>query len=101
MKDTTLKNKVSQKLQEFELLQDIEPSSGWNQSITDRLTTSKPKKAPMHPATVFAIIALFFVLGNIVLILNTTFKDTGRNLQRDNDLQVISKELLINSTSPN
>jgi hypothetical protein len=102
MKESELNNRISQMLNAFESIENIQPQEGWSQSLMDKLSSAKRPAYPGHSKTKFIVAILFIVLMNIGFILSTIIKNDSRNtLSRNNDLQVISKELLINPTSLN
>lgn len=101
MKEPEFKNKVSQKLGEFESLENIQPSADWNSSLMSRLDSAKTDSSLTFSAIKFVIIALLIVLINVGFILNALINDPQKTNQRNSDLQTISKELLINPNSIN
>jgi hypothetical protein len=102
MKESELNNKVEQTLMEFETMGNIQPSADWNQSLMKRVASSKPYSSSIFYSVNLAIVTiLIIILINLGFILNTIINDSRQSLNRSNDLEVISKELLINLNSVN
>jgi len=101
MEDPGLNSKVSKMLKEFDSIDDIEPSAGWNQSLMNRLSASKSYSAPIFPTAGFTVVVLLFVLINLGYALNAIISGPNGVSHRDKELMVISKELLINPISIN
>jgi hypothetical protein len=99
MKESAFSDKVVQKLNEFERMQNIQPSAGWNESLLNKIASAKSGSASNLPSAGFAIPVLFIVLVNIVLFLNIIIDNSYQGSYKDNELQVISEELLINPIS--
>jgi hypothetical protein len=99
MKETKRNNIVLQTLMEFENMPDIQPTTGWNQELMGKLAKTKPYSPSILPRTSIAAIVLLIILVNIGFILKSVIINSGNNLHRNNELQVISKELLINPIS--
>jgi hypothetical protein len=101
MKESELSNKIIQRLNEFETLEYLNPSANWNQSLMNKLTSAKLKATSKISTNKPFIMVLFIVLINIGFILNEVIGDSRQAKYRDKELQVISKELLINPVSIN
>jgi hypothetical protein len=99
MKESEIYSQVSQKVREFESLEDIQPSSDWNQSLMARLATSKVHPGPEFPTGKSALALTFIILINIGVILSMISNNNRQSFSRSNDLEAISKEFLINPTS--
>ncbi len=100
MIESELNKKVMQKLNEFEAIEEIQPTSDWSLSLMNRLDNTKPNSSSRYTPMRFAAIIVFFVLINIVFILNINHS-SQQNLGRNLELQIISKELLVNSNMIN
>ena len=101
MKEQELNNKVSQTLQEFESMENIQPSAEWNNSLMQKLSVAKPNSIAGFSSSKFAVLMLFVVMANIGFVFKTVMNDSQQTPNRDKELQVISKELLINPISIN
>jgi hypothetical protein len=101
MKESSIDSIVSQKLNEFESLKNIEPSPGWNRSLINRLASLSPASVSTvtYGSTRFIITVLFFILINFGFILNSIIHNSHHNLYKDKELETISQELLINPVS--
>ena len=99
MKDLTLSNRVLQKLIEFESMEDIQPSAGWNDSLKRRMSSEKTRSASGYMSARFIITVLFIVLINLGFVLNTIYRNSHQNLYKNKDLETLSQELLINPVS--
>jgi hypothetical protein len=99
MKESAIRDEVIQKLNEFEMMQDIHPSSGWNESLNNRLASGKTGSTSNHISARLTIPVLFIILINLVLFLNTIISSSRQVSHKDKELLVISEELLINPIS--
>ena len=100
MNQTVLNNEVLKSLNEFDTLGTIQPSAQWNESLMEKLATSKPSSSVL-PKTKFTVIVLLIVLFNIGFILKVMINNSGKTQNRNSELSVISKELLINPITIN
>ena len=101
MNDKDLNNKVTQTLNIFERIQDIEPSSDWNQLLMSRLASTKQNSNFVIPSSKLSAIIIFFIIINLGIIINIFKENSHESFSRNKELQVISKELLINPISTN
>jgi hypothetical protein len=101
MKESELSSKVKQKLSEFDTIGSIQPSEAWNQSLMHRLAASRQSSNSDLASVRFLIVVLLLVLINIGFILNTVIRKSNQTSLRDDDLQTISEQLLINPPSAN
>ena len=99
MKKQELNNKVSQALHEFDSMKNLQPSAEWNDSLMQKLSVAKPNSITTHSTSKVVILILFIVLANVGFVFKTVMNDSQQIPRRANELQVISKELLINSSS--
>jgi hypothetical protein len=99
MKESGFSGEAMQKLNEFEMMQNIQPSEGWNESLMNKIASVKSGSASNFPSARFVIPVLFIVLVNIVLFLNTIINNSQQGYYKDAELKVISEELLINPVS--
>jgi hypothetical protein len=96
MKESPVSKNVLRKLDEFDKIGNIHPSDHWNQTLMERLATVKVNSGSDFPKTKFSVVLLVLFLVNLGFIMNAILRDTGKSLNRNNELQAISKELLIN-----
>ena len=101
MEEPVLNNKAILMLKELDTIEDIQPSENWNQALIDKLYTSKHSSKLIFSSTKIAIIVLFIILINVGYIIGTVINSSKHDIHRNNVLQVISKEFLINPTSIN
>ncbi len=99
MKVSEVDSNVLRKLKDFEEMEAIHPSSIWNQSLMDRVSITKKASASSMVSTKFALGVLFFFIINIGLFIHTLSNNSKQALQRNDELKLISKELLINPIS--
>jgi hypothetical protein len=101
MDEKELNNRILQKLSEFESMDVIQPSAGWNKSLMKKLDSAKPYSQSNISVSKFTIAVLIIILFNIGFILATLFNDSHQTSHRNNELQIISKEMLIESNTLN
>ena len=101
MQEQELNNRVSQTLQEFESIENIQPSAEWNDSLMQRLSVAKQNSTTTFYLPKYAVVIAFVVMANIGFVFKTMMNDSQQTPSRDKELQVISKELLINPGSIN
>jgi hypothetical protein len=101
MKEQELRNRILQKLNEFETLENIQPSEKWNLSLMQKIEFARSNPIKGLSAGKFVVAALFLLLVNLGFILNTVIHDSKQPLQHDRELQIVSKEFLINPVSIN
>jgi hypothetical protein len=101
MKESLLGDKILQKLNEFETLENIQPSEDWNQSLMQKIGSASTRPIKGLSAAKFAAAALIILLVNISFILNSVIRDSKQPMPHDSELQIISKEFLINPVSIN
>lgn len=87
---------VSQKLEEFEGFKEIQPSSAWNSSMNQKLSTSKQQPTTTYKTISIAAFFLFLVLLNFGYLSKLINQKEDRDLSKNNELTIISKEFLIN-----
>jgi hypothetical protein len=101
MKESDLKYKVQQKLVDFDNVRSIQPSEEWSQSLLTRLEQSRYSSNARFTSTRFIFAVLLLILINLGFILNSVIRNSDKTLYHNNDLQIISEQLLINPTSLN
>jgi hypothetical protein len=101
MKESEFSFRILQKLNEFETMENIQPSEEWNQLLMKKLSTARSNSVRGMSAVKFAVAALLILLINIGFILNTVIRDSKQLLRHDSELQIISKEFLINPATIN
>ncbi len=96
MIDTELNKKVVQRLEMFEMMEDISPSDGWSTALMKRTESLKPYKSQVFSPPKFALAVLIIIMLNIGIILTALLTDYKQSVSRDTALEIISKELLVN-----
>jgi hypothetical protein len=99
MNESAYSGQVMQKLNEFEMMQNIQPSEGWNESLRNKIASAKSGSSSKLPSARFIIPVLLIVFVNIVLFLNTITNNSQQGSNKDKELRIISEELLINPVS--
>ena len=115
MKESDLNKIVSNKLHEYEALQEIQPSTDWEQSLMGRLDNELKVESRKLKVKFFlfdfqlsnfqllsfkyAAVILFLILINIGFIINILPNNSVKTSSKENDFKAISKELLINENS--
>ncbi len=90
---------VLQKLKEYESLESIKPSAGWNESLMKKLDSARAHSISSHSFSGLTIAVILAVLINLGFILNSIIHTSNKSLYKDKEFQVISEELLINPIS--
>jgi len=101
MEEKTLNNRVVQMLNELDTIEDIQPSADWNHALMNKLYASKYSLRLVSPSVKLVIMVLFILLINVGYIISTMIFSPKHDILRNKELQVISKEFLINPTSIN
>jgi hypothetical protein len=96
MKESPVSKNVLQKLDEFDKIGYIHPTDYWNQTLMEKLASVKVNTGSDFPRTKFSVVLLVLFLVNLGFIMNAILRDNGKSLNRNTELQTISKELLIN-----
>ena len=101
MKKSEINNKVQQALEEFETIENIQPSTGWELSLMEKVSSKNLRPTSTFSKTKIVGVVIFFALINVGFFLSMMLHNTQQGLGRNRELQLISKELLINPTSLN
>ncbi|MEI6697167.1 MAG: hypothetical protein WCO13_14020 [Bacteroidota bacterium] len=80
---------------EFEYIENIEPSEEWKLSLMEKLATVKHESSSGFIKNNLVIVVLFVVIFNFGFILNSIISKPQKITNRNNELMLISKELLI------
>ena len=96
MKESEVDNSVSNAISLFENIGELKATEAWQQSLMDRVTTAKSVSSVGFPKKSFTVVMLFVLLINAGFILNSVFKTSTKSSSHKSELQLISKELLIN-----
>jgi hypothetical protein len=101
MNETELNNKVLNKIKEFESIDEIQPSSDWNQSLMEKIGSTKQYSRENFTIAKYSFMIILFILINLGFIIKMMNKDIQPSIERGQELQKISKEFLINPNSIN
>jgi|WetSurMetagenome_2_1015567.scaffolds.fasta_scaffold05256_3 hypothetical protein len=100
MKEPNIYNKVQQKLAEYDSIDLIHPSDRWYKLLSAKVENNRRTK-PGTVASGIYIALIFLVIFNLGIILNSIMNSSESRGYANTDLQVISSQLLIGSTSVN
>lgn len=99
MNANDLNQQVLKTLEAYETLAPIEPSGGWQDHVLAGIESARmhPERSGKPAGMIFLV--LFFVLLNTGYFLTSYFYKSTTSDNREEDLQTISTELLINPSS--
>jgi hypothetical protein len=98
MESTKLQNKIIQTLHEFESLENIEPTSDWNQTLMEKIASKQSNTTGLK----YKVLVLLLVFINITfLLIFSRNKSVSKPSQQNIDLRTIANELLISPNSLN
>ncbi|MEI6822377.1 MAG: hypothetical protein WCL51_10595 [Bacteroidota bacterium] len=96
MKESEVNNRVLQTLSMFDEIGDIDSTADWSQSLMNKIASVKQQSASGLPKTRFVVATLLILLINVGFVLNTMLNSSQKNTTHKSELQLISKELLVN-----
>jgi hypothetical protein len=99
MKDSELSGKIKKKLDEFEQLENIYPSSEWGNDLMEKVSTVHQYSPTKFSTGAITTVLLILILINVGFIFSTLVNSSAKEVNRANDLRVISSELLVNPIS--
>jgi hypothetical protein len=98
MKDSELENRVNRILDNYQSIEITGISKGWEESLIDKIATEKGRRNTNLSVTKIAL-SVFIIVINTVFIYKALNNNQSLAEDRSSDLQIISKELLINPSS--
>ena len=102
MEKTELYNRVNESLQTFDSLKNIEAGDDWNEGLRLKLSKGGRKRMIKQPTFAVVAIVVFVSLLNLSLGVTLLLKEHKPVLlERRSNLELISKELLINPIAAN
>lgn len=99
MKQSEPGKRAFQLLDEFERLENIQPSPEWEKTLFAKMASSRPAYSNTNKGLTYAVVVACFLLINTVFFLKLSGPGTNQAAQRNDVLQSISNELFINSTA--
>jgi len=93
MNEQEINNLVASKIIDFESIKSIQPSEDWNNKLIDRIGTSKEISMSSLSKVSIAVLSII-VMINVGFAFNKL--QSNSSYKKNKELQVISKELLIN-----
>jgi hypothetical protein len=98
MEDPKINEIISKTLNEFDLMEQLQPSAGWNESLMDRLGRSAPVSSSRMPRAAIVAVMVMIVL-NLAIFISQLKTSRGGPDGRDAEYRIISHELLSNPVS--
>jgi hypothetical protein len=98
MKEPDIHNSIFQALREYELMEELQPSSEWQDSLMEKLAGSK-RLTQSRPHVLVAVAIVILLIMNIGSLLTIRSTHSGQTLHRDAALQSISSEFLFQPIS--
>ena len=89
-------NSVLRKLESFDSLEDIVPSSSWEQTLFRKLETANTLAESKVWSKGISVLALAFVLVNASVLFYVSKSSHGNLLTRDSEYETLSSQFLIN-----
>jgi hypothetical protein len=100
MKEPDIYNKVQQKLAEYDNIDLIHPTDSWYKSLSVKIENNRKTKPGTISSGIYTAI-IFLVVLNLGIVLNSILNSSESRGYANTDLEVISSQLLIGSTSIN
>lgn len=101
MKQKESNNRIAQLLSEYENMSSIQPSEEWEQNLFTRIRSSRSDYTNKYGGLKSIVFVTCFLLINALFFLRLTHRSGNQLNERNDALQSISNELLINSTNSN
>jgi hypothetical protein len=101
MSNQELNKEISQKIMEFESLEDVSFPSEWKKTLMHKLDNCDNNSFLKFSTVKLGFFVIFILLINIGLLLNSMLGHKQNISHRNYNLEIISKELLINPVSLN
>ena len=99
MENNNVHRKAAKMLHDFESMETIHPSEGWNESLMERLSQVKPGASVSTALRRFNAVLILFGIINLCFVLNALMVKSPAKQAREKELMEISAELLINPSS--
>ncbi len=101
MIERELNNKIDQALTRFENLGNLQPDNDWNRELMDKLNKPYSPNGGRLAMGSYAFAVLLLVLINVGFVLVSLKSNASEPKRHKSEMQVISRELLINPSSIN
>ena len=101
MIERELNSKIDQTMTRFENLGNLLPDDDWNRELMGRLDEPFSRKRERFVVSSYTAAVLLLVLLNIGFVLVSLKGNTSERKPQKSEMQVISRELLINPSSIN
>ena len=95
MSEKSIENEVNRQFLAFEKLETLHTNEAWEQLLVNKLHYTKPR-TPSRISPFYMAVILFILLVNIGFLINVMNHNTTASSSHEQDLHLISKELLIN-----
>ena len=89
---------ISKTLKGFDLMEELQPSAGWNESLMNKLSRSAPLSSSRMPRAAIVAVMVMIVV-NLAIFISQLKISPGRSDGRDAEYKIISHELLSNPVS--
>jgi hypothetical protein len=100
MKKPEINPKIAQLLNDFDNMEKVEPSPEWHQNLMHQIKEAQKPSDTGLPMPYWTTIGVFLML-NSICVFNILKNTNHQSLHRIATLQLISKELLIQSVTVN
>jgi len=101
MKESELNNIILQKLNEFEKIENIHPSSEWNHTLMSRIASLNHTSSSLFYSIKKSGIIIIIVLVNLGFVINSMIHYSNYPHHHNTEYVIISEEFLINPISIN
>ena len=99
MKESDFKDTVSDIINDYELLEHLQPSSSLNSRLINKLNSIDGNSSTSSISIHYRITFIVIIALNITLFFTYSFKSNPIAVSHERDLQIVSKEFLINPAS--
>ncbi len=97
MKESELNKIVNDKLNEFDMLDELHPTTELNLKLMNRIATTS--SSATSSSIQFALVVILLVSINAGFFISINRNNNHQALNRKGELSIVSKELLINPIS--
>lgn len=101
MKHNELNSEANRLIEEFEKPSSVIPSAGWKSSLDKRLKKEMRRSSLTFPLSGITALILLVTLVNLLIIFAAILFNPDKSAKRENDLEILSRELFVNSNKLN